>query len=427
MKRRKLAILGLTAVLAVTPAVSAVSVFADDSDQTSTISANIDDLQAQKDALLGQIDDLEAQLVTTIAGVKHVDSQLSELQSQIEQTESDLTAAKQDRDVQHEAMKKRIQYVYERGGNEGWISVFLNDGDLTAWLNQNMTEDMYKYDRKQLEDYAASVTKVQDLQNTQQEQKSQLEKKKTSLAEGQDHLESLIAEAKQKYSSSDFDSKLADAYAKADEYADIVAQQNDSISQMVSLQSEAASDSQAAAADTTTEAAQSTIENVAQQLAAQTGADVSTARAAATQAFAQSGTVGNGSTPSGAALLAYAQQFLGNKYVWGGNSLTDGVDCSGFVQQVYKNFGITTDRTSYDIANDGREVSYNDAQVGDVFVYDGHVGIYAGNGQMINAADERQGITYTPVDYDQIQTIRRLLPDEQTTDTTETVSSSSGQ
>lgn len=422
MNRKRLIALGLAGTLGLFPAVSGVSVFADDTDYISSINASIDDLQTQKDELLGQIDDLQSQLVTTIASVKHVDSQLSDLQDQIKQTEADLESANKDRDAQHEAMKKRIQYIYEQGGNEGWIAVFLSDGDLNAWLNQNMTEDMYKYDRKQLEDYAAAVSKVQELQEKQQEEKSQLESKKTSLAEGQSHLESLISEAREKYSASDFDTKIADAYAKADEYAELVAAQNESISELVSIQTDGSTDT-AGTVDTTTEEAQTTINQVAQELAQQTGADISTATAAATQAYAQSGTIGNGSTASGAAILAYAQQFLGNKYVYGGNSLTDGVDCSGFVQQVYKNFGISTDRTSYDIANDGREVSYSDAQVGDVFVYDGHVGIYAGNGQIINAANEREGITYTPADYDQIQTIRRLIPDEDGDDTSSVSSS----
>jgi cell wall-associated NlpC family hydrolase len=363
-------------------------------------------MEAKKNDLLGQIDDLETQLVTTISGIDDINEKLTTLEADMKQTEEELGIAEKDKAVQHEAMKTRIQYVYEHGGNAGWVKVFLENGDINAWLNSNnYTNDLYKYDRDQLQAYADAVNRVAELQAQQRDQKAQLEKNKNSLTEGETRLQELLGQAKEQYS--DYDAKIADAYAKAAEYRKIIEQRNESISQMVQLQTAAEPE----AVDTSTPEAQAAIEDAAQQLAAQTGTDYNTARQAAAQAFQQTGSVGNGSTPSGEALLAYAQQFLGNKYVYGGNSLTDGVDCSGFVQQVYKQFGINTSRTSWDIANDGQEVSYNDAQVGDVFVYDGHVGIYAGNGQMINAADDAHGITYTNVDYDQIQTIRRYLND----------------
>ena len=114
----------------------------------------------------------------------------------------------------------------------------------------------------------------------------------------------------------------------------------------------------------------------------------------------------------GQAILAYAQQFLGNPYVYGGNSLTDGVDCSGFVQQVMANFGITTQRTSWGQETDGTAVSYNDVQVGDLIIYDGHSAIYAGNNQVINAIDEAHGIGYSDVNSGQIVAIRRLVEED---------------
>ena len=109
-------------------------------------------------------------------------------------------------------------------------------------------------------------------------------------------------------------------------------------------------------------------------------------------------------------ITSYASQFLGGKYVWGGNSLQTGVDCSGFVQQVYKHFGINTSRTSYDIANDGTSVDSSNMQPGDVIVYDGHVGIYTGGNQMINASTEETGIIYSNINYNKIQTVRRYIP-----------------
>ena len=75
-------------------------------------------------------------------------------------------------------------------------------------------------------------------------------------------------------------------------------------------------------------------------------------------------------------IVDYACQFIGNPYVWGGTSLTNGADCSGFVQSVFKNFGINLPRTSGEMRSSGTAVNYSDAMPGDIVCYDGHVGIY---------------------------------------------------
>lgn len=115
------------------------------------------------------------------------------------------------------------------------------------------------------------------------------------------------------------------------------------------------------------------------------------------------------STTDGEAVLAFAQQFLGNRYVWGGTSLTNGCDCSGYVMQVYAQFGVSLPHSSAAMRKYGEKVSYSDIQIGDVVCYSGHVGIYAGNGKIINALNKRAGICYTNVNYAPIVTIRRLL------------------
>ena len=112
---------------------------------------------------------------------------------------------------------------------------------------------------------------------------------------------------------------------------------------------------------------------------------------------------------NGQVIVDYACQFIGNPYVWGGTSLTDGADCSGFVQSVFAHFGISLPRTTYDQINAGVEVSYDQAMPGDLICYDGHIGIYIGNGQIVNAKNPEQGIGISPATYTTILSVRRIV------------------
>lgn len=113
-------------------------------------------------------------------------------------------------------------------------------------------------------------------------------------------------------------------------------------------------------------------------------------------------------TPS--AVVDFALQFLGCEYQWGGSDpLNGGADCSGFVMYVYKYFGVSLPHYSYSDRFVGRAVEYDEIQPGDIVVYDGHVGIYAGNGQIVNALNKKNGITLTDVNYDTVLAVRRVL------------------
>ncbi len=104
------------------------------------------------------------------------------------------------------------------------------------------------------------------------------------------------------------------------------------------------------------------------------------------------------------AVVAYAKQFIGNPYVYGGTSLTDGADCSGFVMSVFAHFGITTGRSSRDQATHGRTISVDEVQPGDLLFYASgdyinHVGIYIGGGQIVHASTPASGICTAPANY----------------------------
>lgn len=140
------------------------------------------------------------------------------------------------------------------------------------------------------------------------------------------------------------------------------------------------------------------------------------AAAAASQRKASSGSYYTGGSssyaaPSGAggsAVVSYASQFVGNPYVYGGSSLTNGTDCSGFVMGVYSAFGVGLPHSSSAMRSVGYGVDVNSMQAGDIVCYSGHVGIYTGNGTIVNALNSNSGITYTNVNYSPILAVRRI-------------------
>ena len=122
------------------------------------------------------------------------------------------------------------------------------------------------------------------------------------------------------------------------------------------------------------------------------------------------------------AIISYAQQFVGNPYVWGGTSLTEGADCSGFVQQIYAQFGVTLPRCSYEQAEVGTRIAAKDAQPGDLVYYarDGvvyHVLMYVGDGKAVNAASMATGIVISNVDYSKAVWACSYIGDDELTST----------
>ncbi len=104
------------------------------------------------------------------------------------------------------------------------------------------------------------------------------------------------------------------------------------------------------------------------------------------------------------AIVAYAKQFLGNPYVYGGTSLTNGADCSGFTMRIFEHFGVTTGRTSRDQAANGREISLDQIQPGDLLFYASgktinHVALYIGDGKIIHASTSKTGIIISTAYY----------------------------
>lgn len=362
----------------------AIPVYADNQSQLAEINNNIDNLEEEKNSLLFQIDSFDRQLITIITAIDTTSSQIADKEKEIDQTTADLHDVQVTVDKEYNAMKSRIQYIYEQGGNIDWCTLLISD-NLGVLNNVDFTEDIYKYDRQCLADYLDAVQTVADLQKQQQSQKSSLEQMKHQQEQQKTQLEAMKQEAID--SSYDVDKKLSEAQKLAGKYLDLIEKQNMQIAELETVKSE-----EQVPVQPTVIPQQ---ETVTYQQAQDTPSDTANS---------------TGSDSTGSDIASYACQFVGNPYVWGGTSLTDGCDCSGFVQAVYAHAGINLSRTTYTQANEGTAVSYGDMQPGDVINYGSHTAIYIGNNQIVHAADSDLGIIIqdNPA-FEPIVTVRRFV------------------
>lgn len=157
------------------------------------------------------------------------------------------------------------------------------------------------------------------------------------------------------------------------------------------------------------ETAQDDSSSSASDASSSAGTDSSQPTAGSDSSSSDSNESAEAGSASGQAVVDYALQFVGNPYVYGGSSLTNGTDCSGFTMSVYAHFGYSLPHSSSAQRSCGRGVSYSEAQPGDIICYSGHVGIYIGNGQIVHASTPSSGIKVSSATYKSIITVRRII------------------
>lgn len=364
--------------------------------------ADIENIQSQQQELQSQIDALDADLVNIIMNLDILEGELSDKQTELDNVTEQLAQAQEDEQNQYDAMKKRIVYMYENG-DDSYIEALVGATDFSDLLNRlEYAQQIYDYDRNLLTQYQETVQQVADLKSQVETEKAELEEVQQSYQEQQASYESMIAEKQSQMS--DFDTQLASAQSLAAQYKATVDEQNEIIRQEQAAAAAAAAQNNNKGNNTTT-ANNNNGNTTGNNNGSNTGGDSTTGGS----------TGGGGLNPSfstsvsGSDVVSYACQFIGNPYVWGGESLTDGADCSGFIKSVYANFGISLPHSSVALQRAGSEVSYENAQPGDIVCYAGHVAIYMGGGQIVHASSPSTGIKTGSATYRSIISVRRVL------------------
>jgi len=351
------------------------------------INNTISNLSEEQDLLEEEIEDLNAEVVnmmTSIAlkedEIAAKEQEITDKQGEINEAQLKYEEAKKREEEQYEAMKVRMRLMYENG-NTSVLALVLESGTIADLVNRvEGIEALYEYDQNKLKEFIATKNEVQALWDQLVLDKSQLETEKSQLEQDRVELQDLKTQldgklSKKKQESANYDAEIQKYRQQASAQKKKIQQEEKELKKLKDQQKRAAA---AAVASAKTTDQTSTI---------------------------------NGATGSelGKKIAQYGCQFVGNPYVMGGTSLTNGADCSGFTYRIYRDFGYSIPRTSYEQRSCGTGVSYENAQPGDLICYDGHVAMYIGGGKIVHASTAKTGIKISNATYRTILAVRRVI------------------
>lgn len=392
LQRRAKAVLALVLVVSLTIgssqvvyATSAQNKKSEAEKNLNDVNKKIDNLENKKEEIEGELDAKNEELVNLMVDVGILEKEIDQNEKQLKQVKKDLKTAQKNEKKQYQAMKKRIKFMYERG-DSAVISSLLESKSMADMLNRvEYFNEVYDYDRNLLDNYEKTRKQVEDLKAQVEDEKKELETAKDDLKQQQKQLETAMANLRSQQANAD--TQIANAKSLASEYQKTITEQNKIIQQQ-----------QAAAAASRSSGGSS-------------GGSGGTSKPNS-NASVPGGNLNPPKTTnvSGSDVVNYAMQFVGKPYVWGGKDPNTGADCSGFTSYVYAHFGISIPSFSGAQRSCGQEVSYANAQAGDLICYAGHVAIYMGGGKIVHAKGTAYGIVGNDnATYKTIITVRRLL------------------
>ena len=390
----------------------------------NAINEDIEDIEDQKEDLEQEAEEYEQQLVDLLVTIQIINHDIENKEDEIETAKAEYEVALAKQEKQQWAMNKRIKYMYEKG-DMNYMQILLESKKFSDAVNKSTySEKLYAYDRYQLYLYEQTKEEVIEKQKALDEDMAELEEIKLDAVSQEEELQLLVDEYSENIEN--FEEQLSGAKEKASQYKEQIQKQSE---QIKALEAEEQRKALEAAKKKAEEEAKRKAEEEARRKAEEEASakaneegsnseessdngdnnDEGNSSGSESSDGGSSGGSSSGGSAKGQEIANFACQFVGNPYVPGGTSLTEGADCSGFTMAVDNNFGLSLPRSSYAQAGYGREVSYSEAQPGDIIYYGGHVGIYIGNGLIVHASTQATGIKISNALYRSIITVRRIV------------------
>ena len=395
-----------------------------DQDRLEDIDDQVNELEGEQEGIDAEIETLSNEIAQIMASISLLEEEIEAKKAQIEQAKIDLEEAQKVERKQYEAMKIRVKAMYE-SGETSVLDIIFSSSSMQDMLNKaDYVEKMHEYDKKVFVNYQIARQNVEVLKETLEIEESELE----AVQEGLEEERASVEEARSELEaiSADYAVQISKAKQQAEIYKTQIKQRNAQIKKIEEEERRKAEEERKRKEEEERrrkeeeerkqkkEAKKNNNNNNADTAQNNNNdnedRDSAPANENASKVTAGKDTVASSSgSAKGKEVANYACGFVGNPYVAGGTSLTKGADCSGFTQSVYKAFGYSLPRNSTSQRSVGKEVSYAEAEPGDIICYPGHVAIYIGNGKIVHASSAKTGIKISNALYRDILCVRRVV------------------